>query len=63
MALLKITVVFKFLYTHWAAAVRRAQELEDSFEKICIFLNLLDMDEEGEDDMDIRYITEQVLGL
>ena len=58
--LLKLTELFDFNNTHWAAAVRRAQE--DSFEKELEFYELLDLDAEGEDDLDVDNTTEQVLG-
>ena len=58
--LLKLTELFDFDNTHWAAAVRSAQE--DSFEKELEFYKLLDLDAEGEDDLDIDNTTEQVLG-
>ena len=59
--LLKLTEVFDFSNTHWANAVRSAQE--NSFEKELEFYELLDLDAEGEDDdMDIDNTTEQVLG-
>ena len=41
-------------------AVRSAQE--NSFEKELEFYELLDLDAEGEDDLDIDNTTEQILG-
>ena len=58
--LLKLTELFDFDNTHWAAAVRSAQE--DSFEKELEFYKLLDLDAEGEDNLDVDNTTEQVLG-
>ena len=55
-----VTELFDFSNTHWLAAVRSAQE--DSFDKELEFYALLDLDAEGEDDIDIDIITEQVLG-
>ncbi|KAF8812103.1 hypothetical protein BYT27DRAFT_7335855 [Phlegmacium glaucopus] len=45
------------LRPHWAAAVRNVQE--DSFEKELEFYELLDLDAEGEDDLDVDNTTEQ----
>jgi len=58
--LLKLTELFDFNNTHWVAAVRSTQE--DSFEKELEFYELLDLDAEGEEDMDVDNTTEQVLG-
>ena len=58
--LLKLTELFDFSNTHWVEAVRSAQEY--SFEKELEFYELLDLDAEGEDDMDIDITTEQILG-
>jgi hypothetical protein len=60
--LLKLaTELFDFSNTNWVAAVRSAQE--DSFDKELEFYELLDLDAEGDDDIDtINNTTEQVLG-
>ena len=55
-----VTELFDFSNTHWLAVVRSAQE--DSFDKELEFYALLDLDAEGEDDIDIDITTEQVLG-
>ena len=55
-----VSELFDFSNTHWVAAVRSAQE--DSFDKELEFYELLDLDAEGEDDIDIDNTTEQVLG-
>jgi hypothetical protein len=52
--------LFDFSNTHWVAAVRNAQEA--SFDKELEFYELLDLDAEGEDDVDVDNTTEQVLG-
>lgn len=58
--LLKLTELFDLDNPHWAAAVRSTQE--DSFDKELEFYELLDLDAEGEDDLDVDNTTEQVLG-
>ena len=60
--LLKLTEVFNFDNTHRAAAVRSAHWQEDSFDKELEFYELLDLDADGEYDIDVDNTTEQVLG-
>ena len=58
--LLKLTKLFDFNNTHWATPVRSAQE--DSFEKELEFYELLDLDTEGEDDLDVADTTQRNSG-
>ena len=50
LSLLKLAEVFDFSNTQWVESVQSAQE--NSFEKELEFYELLDLDAEGEDDVD-----------
>ena len=50
LSLLKLAEVFDISNTHWVESVQSTQE--NSFEKELEFYELLDLDAEGEDDVD-----------